>query len=70
MARYCVNRNSQSNGDHEVHNVDSHCAFLPDPKNRQDLGNHQNCSTAVSRAQHFYVKVNGCYHCAGACHTG
>lgn len=69
MARYVVNRNAQSNGDHEVHNVDKDCSFLPDRHNRIDLGNHQNCSTAVAAARRYYAQVNGCFYCASACHT-
>ena len=43
MAKYCVNKNAQSNGDHEVHNLDVRCSYLPDPASQQDLGEHANC---------------------------
>ncbi|MEZ5246706.1 MAG: hypothetical protein R2707_16535 [Acidimicrobiales bacterium] len=69
MDSYCVNRNAQSNGDHEVHNVTKNCAYLPDWSNRQDLGLHQNCTTAVQKAKQYFARSNGCYHCATACHT-
>lgn len=69
MAEYCVNRNAQSNGDHEVHNLDADCSFLPDRANRVALGNHANCSTAVRKAKKEYPSANGCFHCAKACHT-
>ena len=39
MANYCVNTNPQANGDHEVHNLDVSCSFLPDPTNRLNLRN-------------------------------
>lgn len=69
MAKYCVNRNGQSNGDHEVHNLDANCSFLPLKANQIDLGNHLTCTTAVAKARHYYLKVNGCAYCAAACHT-
>ena len=69
MAEYCVNKNAQSNGDHEVHNLDASCPHLPAWSNRLDLGNHANCSTAVQKAKQTYTKANGCAYCAAACHT-
>ncbi len=70
MANYCVNKNAQSNGDHEVHNLDAGCSRLPDVSNRLSLGSHQNCSTAVQKAKQTYPKSNGCFYCSPACHTG
>jgi len=67
MAYYCVNKNAQSNGDHEVHK--SGCSFYPAPENRISLGEHLVCSTAVSKARDYYDQVNGCYYCANPCHT-
>ena len=69
MASYCVNKNAQPNGDHEVHNIDAKCSFLPDASNRLALGNHLTCPTAVAKAKQTYPKSNGCYYCASACHT-
>jgi hypothetical protein len=69
MAQYCVNKNPQSTGEHEVHNVTAGCAYLPDPSNRLALGDHQNCHTAVLKAKQTYSKVDGCYYCSKACHT-
>ena len=70
MADYCVNKNAQSNGDHEVHNLDKNCEYLPDPENRLALGNHSSCVTAVSKAKETYPQSNGCFYCAKECHTG
>ncbi|MGB3735255.1 MAG: hypothetical protein WA964_09900 [Ilumatobacter sp.] len=70
MAQYCVNENQQANGDHEVHDLDANCSFLPDPANRLALGNHQNCTTAVAKAKQTYPQSNGCAYCAKACNTG
>ena len=69
MPQYCVNRNPQTNGDHEIHNLDANCSYLPDPPNRLGLGNHTTCHTAVRAAKQHYPQSNGCYHCARACHT-
>lgn len=67
MARYYVNKNAQSNGDHEVHKQD--CSFLPLPENRIYLGDFTYCSSAVTEARKHYRQVNGCYYCAKPCHT-
>ncbi len=70
MPYYIVNRNAQSNGDHEVHNRTSGCSYMPDASNRKDLGYHDDCSGAVSKAKQTYPRSNGCYYCCNACHTG
>ncbi|ANU07009.1 hypothetical protein A6F65_00687 [Paraurantiacibacter namhicola] len=67
MAYYYVNRNAQTNGDHEVHRVG--CNFMPKPENRQYVGDHMTCGPAVREAKRFYAKANGCYYCSNACHT-
>lgn len=67
MARYYVNNNAQSNGDHEVHKQD--CTFLPLPENRTYLGDFSSCSPAVTEARRYHRKVNGCFFCAKPCHT-
>lgn len=67
MAKYYVNKNAQSNGDHEVHTTG--CSYLPNPENRIDLGDHLSCSSAVQKAKQYYNQVNGCYYCSKSCHT-
>ena len=67
MSRYYVNKNAQSNGDHEVHTTG--CAWLPLLENRIYLGEFYSCFSAVSEARKHYVQVNGCAHCSLACHT-
>lgn len=67
MAKYYVNKNAQSNGDHEVHTPG--CSFMPQPENRVYLGDHSGCHAAVREARKHYTQVNGCYYCATACHT-
>ena len=69
MPNYIVNTNPQPNGDHEVHRVDS-CTRLPDPRNRDSLGFHYGCGSAVAAAKgKGYRTANGCYYCSNECHT-
>ncbi len=70
MPAYCVNKNAQSNGDHEVHDLSAGCAYEPAQANRLALGFHGNCLSAVRAASNYHQQVNGCYYCARACHTG
>lgn len=67
MTDYYVNKNAQSNGDHEVHQTG--CAFMPNLENRLYLGLFPNCHGAVAEAKKTYYKSNGCYYCSNACHT-
>lgn len=67
MDQYYVNKNAQTNGDHEVHK--STCLNLPLIENRINLGNHSSCTSAVIEAKKHFSKVNGCYHCSNPCHT-
>ena len=66
MADYCVNKEAQSNGDHEVHTYS--CSHLPSESNRKYLGKFDNCHDAVEEARRYYSQVDGCYHCSYACH--
>lgn len=68
MPRYYVNKNAQSNGDHEVHK--DGCSFMPQSENRQYLGEFSNCRDAVREAKKTYPQSNGCYFCSLECHTG
>ena len=67
MSRYYVNRNAQSNGDHEVHTTG--CKYMPAEENRIYLGVFSNCHDAVREAKKYYDQVNGCYFCSRPCHT-
>lgn len=70
MPTYIVNRNAQSNGDHEVHNASSTLGCLPGAANQVSLGYFSSCSDAVAEAKRRgYSPANGCYYCANACHT-
>ena len=67
MDRYCMNKNAQANGDHEVHK--SGCSSSPEPQNQQDLGFFSNCHDAVREAKIYNPQADGCKHCSPACHT-
>lgn len=67
MASYYVNKNAQTNGDHEVHH--SACSFLPRAENRKYLGEFDSCGGAVRESKKTYPQSNGCYYCSPACHT-
>ena len=64
---FCVNRNAQQTGEHEVHNLDASCPHLPKPENQRDLGSHPSCSEAVMAASELYKNVDGCAYCAPKC---
>ena len=68
MSRYYVNKNAQSNGDHEVHTTG--CSFMPDSGNRIFIGDFGSCQPAVRKAKEYYRQSNGCFYCSRACHTG
>lgn len=66
MDNYYVNKNAQSNGDHEVHK--GSCIWLPDVDNRIYLGYFSNCRDAMREAKKYYSDVDGCYYCCEECH--
>lgn len=72
MPYFCVNKNDQANGDHEVHQTSPRpCEWLPNPENRISLGEHLSCVGAVAEARRRYPgnRINGCYFCSNECHT-
>ncbi len=75
--RYCVNKNAQANGDHEIHITERHypsiippCPFLPKEANQVDLGLHgdYDCAVGVAKSLHKQWKVDGCSHCCKSGH--
>lgn len=64
---YYLNKQAQTNGDHEVHV--SSCIYMPSEANRMYLGSYDNCKDAVAKAKQTYSKSNGCRTCCNACHT-
>jgi len=69
MPNFCVNKNAQSTGEREVHNLDANCSYLPDFKNRLALGAFSTCKGALTEARKTYNDVDGCAYCAPTCHT-
>ena len=68
MAKYYVNNNAQSNGDHEVHK--SGCVHMPEERNRQYLGDFVSCHNAVKEAKKkYHSQSDGCFYCSNECHT-
>ena len=68
MPRYYVDAYPQSNGDHEVHKYG--CDWLSMALQAQDLGEHDDCTTALAAARHWHAAVNGCEFCVPECHLG
>jgi hypothetical protein len=69
MPSFCVNKNAQPTGEHEVHNIDAGCSYLPDYHNQQQLGAFTSCHGAIAEARKIYTNVDGCAYCAPSCHT-
>ena len=67
MAKYVMNKNSQSNGDHEVHKEG--CSWMPKPENQLPLGDFPSCHGAVAKAKTIDSLADGCKHCSPDCHT-
>ncbi len=70
MPYYYVNKNAQSDGYHEVHIDDNTCPTPPLSSNREPLGSHSSCSSAVNESKrNHYNKSDGCKNCIPTCHT-
>jgi hypothetical protein len=71
MPIFILNKNQQSNGDHEVHNASTGCKYMPRPENQIELGQHLSCHGAVAYARQKWrdARINGCYYCSNPCHT-
>jgi len=66
MAVYIVNKNAQTNGDHEVHVIT--CERLPLKENRHHLGNFESCKEALVIAKGYNSEADGCAYCCHECH--
>ena len=62
MARYYVNTNAQSTGEHEVHK--DGCHRMPEPQNGIYLGYFSD----AKEARRYFANVDGCYYCASEAH--
>jgi hypothetical protein len=69
MPQYCVNRNAQTTGEHEVHDLTMTRGCHPLPADQIDLGFHVDCRSAVRAASAHFPQVDGCRWCVPACHT-
>ena len=71
MPVFIVNKNAQSNGDHEVHNVTAGCSYMPNSENQVAAGTHLTCAGAVAdvKRNNPKLRINGCYYCCNSCHT-
>ena len=71
MPRFIINKNAQSNGDHEVHNATTGCTFMPSLDSQINLGEYPSCHGAVKYAKDYWrnERINGCYYCCNSCHT-
>lgn len=67
MAAYYMNKNAQTNGDHEVHREG--CSWMPAPENRRYLGDFASCYGAVLEAKEYDSRADGCKHCSLECHN-
>ena len=67
MILYCVNKNEQDTGEHEVHALD--CEHKPEPENQIYLGRFNTCHEAINKAKEYYTNVDGCFYCSKECHT-
>jgi len=63
-----VSKNAQPTGEHEIHNLDRGCIFLPSLKNQQMLGNCTDCLEAIKKAQEYFPKVGNCAYCTPEYH--
>jgi hypothetical protein len=72
MESYIVNKNAQSNGDHEVHKYpETKCTSprYPIAENQEYLGKFSGCAGAVAEAKsRGYKTADGCYYCSNKCH--
>jgi hypothetical protein len=65
--KYVVNKQKTDGVVHEVHTES--CWNLPDPHNRERLGELEDCKAAVRRASVTHSPADGCRWCCELCHT-
>lgn len=66
MYKYSINKNTQSNGDHEIHK--SGCDWEPLPHNREELGYQVDDYAALRAGKRLYQRADGCRYCCPAIH--
>lgn len=67
---YYYNKNTDSNGNHEVHT--SNCSYRPNSSNSVLIGYENSCQSAIQQVKNQTGKSNfdGCYYCCNECHKG
>ena len=63
MPEFCVSRNPQPTGEHEVHA--ENCPAWP--TDNVSLGWHRDCHGAVREARIYFPNVDGCAICSMQC---
>lgn len=69
MPNFIINRDSQENGNYEIHNAKTGCHSLPAEENQVDLGWHEDCNGAVRYAQELYPEVKDRIICCTRCNA-
>ena len=67
MGLFYVDKSAQNNGDHIIHTAT--CTHSPDLKDRDSLGYHTACRTALDAAKKIHPQSNGCYYCSYSSYT-
>ncbi|MDB1690567.1 hypothetical protein PMV44_01735 [Enterococcus casseliflavus] len=69
MQEYILNKNLDNHRLHEIHTIT--CNEKPLPENRENLGAHENCASAISAARRNHPEwiIDGCKYCCPDCHT-
>lgn len=69
MPNYIINKNEDSNGFNEVHDIS--CGHLPLIQNQVSIGWHSDAKSAVSYAKiNGWKHADGCYYCCEEAHHG
>ena len=61
MHTFYVNKNAQTNGDHEIHRLG--CRLLPKKEDRVSIGFFDNCQEALEEALKTDPKAKSCPTC-------
>ncbi|MFO7445988.1 MAG: hypothetical protein R6W90_06445 [Ignavibacteriaceae bacterium] len=64
MDFYCVDKEPQESGEHEVHKLS--CKYHPRPVNTRYLGYLGSYTEAFAIAKKFYPEVTACSYCCNA----
>ena len=69
MSQYCVNKNKDDKGNHEVHKMT--CDHLPETRNQiQFYASSDSEAMKIAKVKVSNEAVDGCYHCMNYYHHG